>query len=244
MPAVWDTNTRIFGAYCRLFFTRFKRIIFAVPIATTLTVVGTMVGIWLGSQKAPAPSGYHWLYYLAVLTGLLVVSLQTWINHQRLKYDVTIALKYEQKFFKESKPERLTAAKAILRVLDAKTEDERLQASKNSEIEPVLDIIEDIGFLVQCDQISDEVAHHYFYHWIRLYIQPLQQYFATLSREGAAEYKYTLLLFDRVRFIEGREKGWSYIRRFSVGDLDISEDELRTDLNDEIEDCDDSDGNS
>jgi hypothetical protein len=65
-----------------------------------------------------------------------------------------------------------------------------------------------------------------------------------LREDNAAEYKYTLLLFDRLRFIEGLEKKWNCLRRFSFGDLEIDESELRADLKDEIEDCGALDGNS
>jgi hypothetical protein len=211
-----NLNRRAAEARRQLFLARFKRILFAFPVATLLTAAGTMVAMWVGIQKIGPQQYDGWLLCLAGFGGLLVVTLQSWANHRRVKYDVTIALKYEQKFFKEYKTERLVGARAVLAVLNAAPGEERARASKNVEIEPVLDIWEDLGFLVHGDQISDEVAHHYFYHWMRMYVQPLQEHLAELGEKGAAEYKYTLMLFDRLRIVEAEEQGWGLFRRIRL----------------------------
>jgi len=183
---------------------------------------------------------YNWLFVTVGALGLLVVVLQTWTNYHRLKYDVVgVALKYVDLFFKDSRTERLAAARAVLAVLDAQDEKHRKPASENKDIEPVLDIIEDLGFLVYGNQISDEVVHNYFYHWIRMYLEPLEENLRVLHATDKAEYKYTLRLFDRLRFIEAKEMGWGFFRQCNFKKLkdEYGEAELRNDLREEIKDC-------
>src|SRR5262249_33623679 len=43
-------------------------------------------------------------------------------------------------------------------------------------IDPVLDILDDLGFFLRGDRISDKVLHHFFYYWIRGYWMASEPY--------------------------------------------------------------------
>ena len=133
--------------------------------------------------------------------------------------------------------QRLKAATALLNVLNAKSDKERLVASQNSDIEDVLDLIEDIGFFTDAYQISFQVAHHYFYHWVTLYTQPLEPYLLELKKNNQAKYKNVLPLFDRLRLIESRERRHSFIQSLDLTSVKEKQENIQKELNQEIQDC-------
>jgi hypothetical protein len=218
---------QILVARVRLSYCRLKRLLFGFPIATLLVVFGAFISVYLSTKQVS-----NWLFFILGLVGLTTIAVQACYNYRKSKFDVTLALKYDDKFFVRSKPERLLAATAAKLVLNAKDDESYHRAAKNTDIEPVLDIFEDIGFLVHGDQISDEVVHHFFYHWIRMYVSPLEKYIIGLRSKEEAEYKYILPLFYRIRLIEAREKGRGFFGQLNFNVVLDEEEkaELRDDL--------------
>jgi hypothetical protein len=73
------------------------------------------------------------------------------------------------------------------------------------EVEAVLDIFEDIGFYVMHDEISAEVAHHHFYHWIRGYVQTASDYIESYRREEPAAYEHCKYLLEKTAAVESKK---------------------------------------
>jgi len=91
--------------------------------------------------------------------------------------------------------------------------------------------LKDLGFYLQGDQFSDEVAHHHFFHSIRGWYSNLEshiEYYRNVRNEKAA-YENIQPLYDRVSRIE---KGYDKPKLW----LDTDQ-EKREFLNEE---CDDS----
>jgi hypothetical protein len=75
------------------------------------------------------------------------------------------------------------------------------------DIDDVLDFLEDIGFYVHGDQISPEVAHHHFYHWIRGYYFAARDYIEAWQEQESESWRHIKELFETTRELETTGKG-------------------------------------
>jgi len=72
-----------------------------------------------------------------------------------------------------------------------------------TDVEPVLDFLEDIGLQLTKNQISDELAHRYFFPTIYFYYSALKDYVKDhQTKYGKATWRYTEPLFERTFLIE------------------------------------------
>ena len=94
---------------------------------------------------------------------------------RRRKYDPTLALTYTEMFFEDLKQERKRATEVLIKFHEGKTKNWE-DVPERCEIDPVLDVLDDIGFLLQGYQISDWVVYQYFSYWIHLYYQAAEDY--------------------------------------------------------------------
>ena len=134
--------------------------------------------------------------------GALFLILQTYFEYRRRTYDPTWALKY-QDIWDESEPLRSKAAKILLEHKDDLSQiDEDENEALLSPIDDVLDILEDIGFYMQGDQLSAEVAHHHFYHWIRGYWCAAESYIRAWQKKETARWQHLKKLFEETSAIE------------------------------------------
>jgi len=62
-------------------------------------------------------------------------------------------------------------------------------------IDDVLDILEDVGFYVDGDQISPEVAHHHLFYWIRGYWFAAQPYITEKQQLEPTQWDHLGLLY-------------------------------------------------
>lgn len=80
-----------------------------------------------------------------------------------------------------------------------------IPVKEREKVEPVLDFFETVGFYLEGGQISDEVVHHHFHHWMRGWYSNLKSYidyYQKIENEEAA-YINVRKLYDRVSLIEG-----------------------------------------
>ena len=78
-----------------------------------------------------------------------------------------------------------------------------------SDIEDVLDFLEDLGFYTFGDQITPEVAHHHFYHWVRGYYNAARDYIEWEQENEPAGWEYVKELAEVMYQVEvERSRRW------------------------------------
>ncbi len=93
---------------------------------------------------------------------------------KRRRYDPTLALKYNDILFKDNADEREIATKVLIKFHTGTVKWENFD--ERPKVDPVLDTLDDIGFLFQGDQISDRVVYQYFSYWVQLYYEAAEGY--------------------------------------------------------------------
>jgi len=140
------------------------------------------------------------------VVGVFLLIGQAYAEYQHRAYDPTWAFKFDERFYGgEIKDSRCKAANVLknnrgnLRRTDTDLED----------IDDLLVFLEDIGFFVQGDQISPEVAHHHFYHWIRGYYLASRPYIEAWQANTAEppRWKHIEKLFGVTSEIETKGGG-------------------------------------
>jgi hypothetical protein len=196
----------------RLTIRKLKRLLysllggFAVPlIALFITGIGLIFQIVRTSSVSASPFALTWLVEsigAGLLFGLLSLIFQVNLEYTRRTHDPTWILKFQDKFDGDDlKEKRRLAAKTLLERKQDLTRIDDLE-EQLSPIDDVLDFFEDIGFYVSGDQISPEVAHHHFYHWIRGYWYASRAYVETWQREESARWNHLLKLLQELDEIE------------------------------------------
>jgi hypothetical protein len=72
-------------------------------------------------------------------------------------------------------------------------------------VDDALDILEDVGFLMTGDQISPEVAHHYFFHWTRGYYNAAKEYLSAHEVRQPALWRHLAVSLDLTAEIEAEQ---------------------------------------
>jgi hypothetical protein len=144
-----------------------------------------------------------WTLLVGLIVGLTLLFIQTWIEYRRRKFDPTWALKFSDIFDNpEMKRTRSRAAKALK---DNATVLRRPDFS-TADIDRVLDFFEDLGFYMDGDQITPEVVHHTFHHWIRGYYLAARDYLEAAQEEEPSQWEFVKILFDATNEIEFERK--------------------------------------
>jgi len=221
----------------RIFSAGLYRLMAAFAIIPFFTAFGLFLTIWFAGQSKDHPVDVKLLLYIVGFIGLGAVSVQTFLNCRNFKYDVSLAVTYAKILFDDSKAIRFVASEKVLLVLSETDKNRKLELSRDVEIEPILDILEDVGFLVHGGKMSDEVAFHYFSHWIVIYLEPIEPYLLSLKEAGKTKYCNLIPLLDRMRFIESSKTQKGILKYFCICHIKVEEVELKKDLEDERDDC-------
>lgn len=116
---------------------------------------------------------YYFIFFLFLII-ILVVIMQVSFVFNRRTHDPELVLKY-QKMWDDMKHDRKLAAKTILEnkahLSDIKHHQKRLE-----KIDPVIDVLDDLGFYESGGQLSAEVIHHHFYPWLSGYYESTKDY--------------------------------------------------------------------
>jgi hypothetical protein len=176
----------------------------AIPIAV-LALVTERNNSW-NPQNDPHKSELLFIT-LMVIIGVAVVAWlsQTYSEYQRRAYDSNLAVKYWDMWLK-AKDRRRTAA----HVLQLRRNELTNVVALGPELEPiddVLDILEDLGFYVHGARISPEVAHHFFYHWIRGYWFAATPYISAKRNLETRAWEHVNKLVDQVSQVEREQHG-------------------------------------
>lgn len=188
-----------------------------VPIPLLLGFLGSVsgiVGIAVRAGTGPMSFVYsHWVWLLFTgLLFLLVLTYQTYLKFLWEYYDPTLLMKFEEQFEEMGDDDRKRAAEKLL---DIKTRDLIKDVKKNRKsldcIDPVLDILDTIGFYVDKGKISPEVAHQHIYYWSRGYWVAAREYIEAWRRVQGEQrrWEYVESLFDAVHAVESAVIGRS-----------------------------------
>ena len=190
--------------------------------------------VYLLATRAAQPSASHltfWIY-LGLIAAIMFLMLQTYLEYKRRTYDPTLALTLQDTWERQEKEETRAVASKTIR-------DHRDKLGKIGEhegllspIDDVLDMLEDVGFYVHGDQISPEVAHHHFYHWIRGYWCAAHGYIKAWQAKETARWQHLSELYDETSKVElsiqGGKKAQLWLSDGKIGeflDQEISEEE-------------------
>jgi hypothetical protein len=105
------------------------------------------------------------LFWIVLIGGGLIIA-QTWANYWKQWYDPKWIIYFADRF--NSKDMLNTRSEACVYFKSNK--------KWNDQVDDVLDVMDDIGFNVEHDVISREVAHHYLDYWIRNYLELTRSY--------------------------------------------------------------------
>jgi len=153
-------------------------------------------------------------------------------------YDPTLALHFEKELFYEMNEQRGAAAAVLL--LHAQYGDWE-KVPRASDIEPVFDFFDNLGFYLYGSQISDRVLHQSFCHWILLYYQDGCSYIRQRQDEPEGEkstWEYVEYLVKQVRDIEAAKQGCAAdslrlgpekYKKYLLEEFDEAEDQFKED---------------
>ena len=162
-------------------------------------------------QQPPQKStidGRLWFKWLVVVCSVLylgtaVSSIRK--NAKRRMYDVELAVKYTDVFFKDRKDEVTAGTKELI---SYHSENKKWGDRENRyDVEPILDVLDDIGFLLHGRQISERVCYQYFSYWIQLYYEASKEYVALRQEEDRSLYEHIPDLYERMMVIMAHKCG-------------------------------------
>jgi hypothetical protein len=177
-----------------LFRVRMQRLVAALPAVLALTYL--VYQLFHGIVSTPGYIGFLLLF---------AFTLVGWYEYRKRQCDPTWTLKYQQMWDGMTK-ERAEAARTIVKNKSNLSKVKEMR-DELSSIDPVLDVLEDIGFYMQGDVISPETAHHHFFHWIRGYHQAASEYDWAYRATQRAAWEHIDELYETVMAIEAKKSG-------------------------------------
>jgi hypothetical protein len=120
-------------------------------------------------------------------------------------YDPTWAFRFDDRFYEDEMRKIRSKAASLLKNNQGKL---RRTDPNLADIDDVLDFLEDLAFYQHGDQITPEVVHHHFYHWIRGYYLASRDYIGAWQDKEPTRWEHVAELFANTSVIENkRSKG-------------------------------------
>ena len=137
-----------------------------------LAGVATLAG--LASSKFSDPEEFSFLVLLAVLAALIaLLGFQIKAEYRRRTYDPKLMLELDKDFY-----------------------------SPEMQGERVLDFFDSIGFFMQGDEITPEVAHHTYYYWIDGYYRATCRYIEVIREKRPPQWEHIEYLHNMTHQVE------------------------------------------
>ena len=179
----------------------------AISVLTFLAIGGGVAATLVATKMNASLLVIAWIVAVSsfiiaiILIGLLL--FKTTLEYRFRTYDPATVLPLDRQFFNDMKEKQSKAAAICLQRLN-NTQWKDIKSV--DDVDEVLDFLTDVGFYLRGGQISDEVAHHHFFHWIRGWYCALEsyiKYFAEKNNEDAP-YRDVEALFQRTARVEMR----------------------------------------
>jgi hypothetical protein len=194
-----------------MWWSRKFRVLHALPSNAWLAAVSSATAILAVSVTlfAGKMESHPWILGLAVTViafsvcvlafTIVVMCLKTWLEFKRLTFDPAIATPLLTRF------EAINREKAAQKCIESIERGGWGGIPEPECVDTVLDFFEDVGLQLVTNQISDELAHHHFYTWIRMYYSATAPYIHEQRQvHGITTWQYLKPLFDRTFLIEKR----------------------------------------
>jgi len=202
------------------------------PIAFALLTI--LVALLDGGHENYWEMSYSRPFFLAWIAGVAFWCIQSGLEYQRRTHEPTLALKYQEVFDSDEmrKVKRPEAARAIGEFRTGVLEFERAEDRRAMEdrVDDILDLFEDVGFLVAGGQISPEVAHHFFFHWLRGYWRSAERYIAEQRGLNPTQWEHV----GRLVAITEEIEDWDVFEKTDASSNTNDDDEIREFLDEEI----------
>lgn len=208
----------------KILWYRIQRLLTAVSAAVLVAGGATIGGVivaggafFLASEPVTVPP---WVIG-ALVGGLVLMGLNAWAEYKQRTYDPSLAMRFDEKFWSEAIiSKRKKAADTLLN----QTGNLRRIERDLIAVDDILDFLEDLGFFQHGHQVSPEIMHHLFYHWIRGYYIATRDRIYAWQREEPARWCHIKELYEMTDCIEGR---------FDKGKKELSQDQIKTFLEEE-----------
>ncbi|MGA8475084.1 MAG: hypothetical protein WB681_08460 [Candidatus Cybelea sp.] len=216
----------------RLGWKKIQRALAAIsgPVAFTLLTL-VFAAVLQGHRRHSEYGAPFFPIYWLIIGGAVLWCIQSYLMYEKRTHDPRLALEYQNLFDSDTmrRRKRPEAAQALRDFRDEKLRfdspaDRRVLRRK---VDDILDIFEDIGFLVQGNQISPEVAHHYFDYWLQGYWRAAKPYLELERKEESAEWnhiEYLARISQQVEYwvtLDKREIQQEDFREFLDEEMDL-----------------------
>lgn len=160
------------------------------------------------------------LWVLLVLLAILL-GLQMNAEYQRRTYDPTWMFKFDDDFNSDDTRRKRSKAANDLKTNQMQLRDENF---KSDALEDILDFFEGIGYLMQGDEITPEVAHQAFYYWIEVYCSITREYVEKVQRKNPTAWECVKGLLQLTTEVEKERlkklgRNWEPLDPTNVGDF-------------------------
>jgi hypothetical protein len=134
---------------------------------------------------------------LAVLAILLGFQMNA--EYQRRTYDPKWMLKFDDDFTSEDMKRKRSKAARYLKMNRTRLANADVESP---ELSDVLDFFEGVGFLMQGDEITPEVAHQAFHYWIHGYYSTALEYIEAIQKEEPTRWECVKGLLELTTEVE------------------------------------------
>jgi hypothetical protein len=176
-----------------------------------LTLGASVLGLSLHDDSA-AQNNTSLSHVWPFLTGGVIIGVLFWIyqaysEYKRQTFDPQLAIQYDLRWKGAEDIRKVAAA----RLLERRTQDSLTLLNDRPEeladIDDALDIIEDVGAFVANEQMSPEVAHHFFFHTARGYWNAARPYIEAMRDTQPALWRNLPILMNLTGAIESEQSG-------------------------------------
>ena len=134
---------------------------------------------------------------LAILIVLLIFQMNA--EYRRRTFDPKLMLEFDRSFDSQTmRSKRSRAARALKENQGIRS----WQDFKSPETDDVLDFFEGIGYFMQGDEITPEVAHNAFFYWIYGYYYASRKYLKAAREKEPSQWESIDYLFRMTRQID------------------------------------------
>jgi hypothetical protein len=141
----------------------------------------------------------HVAVWVLLVLWIALLLFQMSAEYQKRTYDPTWLLKFIDIFDSEAMQCTRCKASRFLKENRAKLADKECVSF---DVNDLLDFFENLGFVMQGDQITAEAAHHAFHYWIRGYYSAARMYLKTAREQEPSSWEFVEFLFDMADQIE------------------------------------------
>jgi hypothetical protein len=187
---------------------------------------GVAAVIAAGTAGLFAATGRPIFWGVFLVVGAFFLGFHWYSEYRKRTYDPVLAVRFTEKF-DALKRERCRAAK-LLRESGDKLSDPSFDPPDLSALADVIDFFEELGFFTHGDQLSAEVAHHQFYHWIRGYYSAAVDYIKVEQSKAGEEsrWQFVKILFELTSEVEDERTTSRHFRLLGADLTEFLDDEI------------------